>query len=1151
MDNSDKIRRLQRVMQKQRLFSVRLMTSYLCPQRCDYCHIFTEKEQQFDKPSNMKSEIACSALDTYFELMKNGKDSRLAVSFYGGEPLLNWEMLRHTLSYGNRRFGSQHVTWILNTNGTLLTPERARFLKEHRVDVHIGVDGPSKLNNQYRKFSNGKLSHERVMKALAILADCHYTLQFDSCLTDANVHDLKGLVDLAGKYGADRIYLAIPDHLPGKKDYTRDDILGAKKIAEAGAYARGQNIQLAGPWKTALFAAGSEERDFERIPHLVIDTTGLMYFGPYMDNPIGHIHAFQDVVFSNHYDSMMSRWNETKTACDGCELTRSCHSYLMNMVMYHTGAKDGCERECQLAKHILDHFPEIYGGTGTFSSGTRLKWSQFMRAGEGYDDVTRNYVYHYVNQSSVSNQRGTLFQILDLFKIPANPNNVYNAKQSPDFWPTVIELMDTGLLIPEELDESLLYLQRVHDLEDRQRLETPAFVFYYSKGMEDAMVHHRKLVEVAYERLLKTGLPVPEKKVLLYFAANQNELRRFWGNTTLPRWVHSFVTFRRLLVVNIERRIPDERQPEYIRSMKHELTHIFLGQFDVNIPVWLVEGLCEYFARPYYHENFKKDVRASQIYTFRELELFVETNFLDVDASPIFENMCYKQAHSFVHYLVNIQGEQSLLECITSTSFEKDFRSQFRQWYGRSLDSAEKKWFRTLSGFLGRPSYRNIVPSRHLHVISKNGQALFFNAVFGDNLVCSTDLLKLLKFIKNGKPSAAILNKYDAEDLDSALSDVYRAKLVVYENDSETREDVPASHSEHVQSGALINNLRLNLTRNCNMACTYCYVIHKNHDTTLMDWETARKAISYFFKLQRQHDHKSATIRFFGGEPLLNWKVLKQALQYSEEIRGDIHVNYFLNTNGTLLTEETVKELARCQVDIIISLDGIKKNHDTFRQLKTTGSSFDLTENAIDLCLMNHCHVSIDTTLGDHNYDNLKEFIDYLVARSEKFGHPLFLGLQNMTVGYQDEQDTGALHQKVEKLVAACRYASDRGLQVGGLATFPYSRIFNQEHAGRYCHAAGRELSVNPDGNIYPCGALEIQLGSIDEMDTICQKEPYLNLARRGIGTIPACEGCEIEVFCAGGCIADAACDSNIFRPTKNCDFEKAFFRAMVQEFLL
>ncbi len=1021
----------------QNMYSFRLMISYLCPQRCDYCHIFPN--QALNKPARMTLDIAKSALDQYFELMRGGY---VLVNLYGGEPLSNWEMLQNTLLYGNHLFGHK-ITWILNTNGTVLSQKRALFLKKNRVDVHISVDGASKINNHHRKFSNGTSAHNKIMAALAILRDCHYKLQLNSCLTDANVNDLKGLVDLATQFNADRIYLATPDYL-GEHEQMSHTIV-ATKIVEADTYAKQNNIALAGPWETALVS--SKYTKNKHIPYFVIDTTGLMYLSAYMDRSLGHIDDFQEIIASKNYDTISAEWNTLTEACHTCELYNTCESYLMRMVMYHTGTIEGYENECVLAKEL------------------RVKF-----------DDTKYYV--------------------------------------------------ENLLGPQET------------------LETADFVFYYSKDGHENLLHHQPLLESAY-KALKTQLPPPKSKIEVYFAPKKEDLRHFWHD--IPLWVNAFVMLGKLLVVNTDRRIPEDWQDRYIRSMRHELSHIFLKSLE--IPIWLLEGLCEFFAKPYHHNNFKKAVHQQKIYTFQELDVFIQYNFLEIDDSPISDNICYQQAHSFVYFLAHLKGIQYLLTCLQSVTAENNVQTQFKHCYGFSLVSAEKKWLKTLkNGFFDTVSYHKLHTTPHLHVISNNGKGLFFNSFLGTSQIFKTDLIILLDFIKKGKTYAEISKRYTFEAFEEVLFDLYQSKLIVYTHTND--DDFFKLESNSVKKGALIKSLRLNLTYGCNMACTYCYAINQNDDNRLMDWNIAKQAIDSFFTLP--HPHKSVNIRFFGGEPLLNWTVLQQSLDYIAHIKGTIHVNYFLNTNGTLLTDAMAKVLSRYQVAVIMSLDGIKAIHDQCRILKKTGSAFEQSDHAIDICLKNQCNLSIDTTLGNHNIHHLQDLIDYLIDKSEAFSIPIIpLGLQQMTMGYQDVQNTDVIEQQVEKLITAFKYARDKGMDIGGLVTFPYSRIFNQQQTGTYCSAAGAELSINADGTVYPCAALDMKLGDINDIMTIFSTDAYFNLTQRGIRNIPACQGCEIEVFCAGGCLADAYQDGDIFKATKNCAFEKSFFKAMVKEFML
>jgi len=1151
MSNNSQSQMYQRVLTEQQHFSFRFITTYICTQRCDYCHVYTEEGQEFDRPKHMTLDIAKKALDTYAEFMTGKKHASLSVSFYGGESMTNEKMLFGALEYGNTLIGADRMNWILNTNGTMLTPERALFLKNQNVDVHFSIDGPTAEQNRYRKWPNGKPSHEHLLKALALLKECNHRLQFDSCLTDANLHHLPELVDLAAENGADRIYLAVTDQIPGNKTYNLDYAVAAQKIAEAVRYARTKNVFLGGPWRTALFSNHSYSKQKNvKIPHLYIDTTGLMYLGAYMENPLCHVEELKKELFSDAFNAVENTWAAEKKACPPCDIKSSCNSYLKGMVMYHTGGKDGFEKECHLAKSILDRFPIIYGGAGQFSDGAKLVASS---ACESYQDQHNgaSYIYHRRTKATVYTDYEYTLQLLALFKEPICPAVLYQKSQDHRFWPTVIDLMHAELLLPEGVDDYITYLERTFHVAEKARIETDDFVFFYSQEDKEQVEHHKYFFEEAVSRLMKKGLVRTDKKLLVYAVMKQRDLKPFWGDAPLPKWVKAFVTGRRMLVVDISRYIADENSEDYIQGMMHELTHILLGLRHCHIPIWLEEGLCEYFGRAYDHESFKKIATKQPLYSFHELESLLYANFLEVDDTPIRQNMCYKQALSFTTFCINLKGRDQFLNCVWTTEEKHNFRECFHLFYDMTLDDAEKQWLETLTSSEKRPEYRRLKPATHLNMIEKDDQAIFYNSLFGGTYMCSTALTEIFDFMQNGKTFTEIYNEFDIDDFDSELRELYHKKLLVYTDQSEHRKDSIETRKNEITAGGLIDSLRLTLTRGCNLACTYCYIVNEDHDKTPMSWDTAKKAIDAFMALQKQHKHTRATIRFFGGEPILNWDVLSASLDYIDTVKDDVIIDYFMNTNATLITAEMAEKLAHHKVDIIISIDGPQKVHDAFRPMPSGKGSFAETEKAIKICLEKKCRVSVDTTLGDHNYDSLHDLIDHLASLAGEYGVTIPLGFQSMTMGFQKEQDTKEVEAKADKLVKAFSYAKNKNVMITGLVTFPYQRLFSSYQRGTYCKAAGKELAVEPDEKIFPCAALKIELGTLDALHEVFEKKEYLDLARRGAQTIPECQGCEIEVYCAGGCIADAAEGTNVLLPTKNCAFEKAFFKAMVKEFVL
>jgi uncharacterized protein len=132
--------------------------------------------------------------------------------------------------------------------------------------------------------------------------------------------------------------------------------------------------------------------------------------------------------------------------------------------------------------------------------------------------------------------------------------------------------------------------------------------------------------------------------------------------------------------------------------------------------------------------------------------------------------------------------------------------------------------------------------------------------------------------------------------------------------------------------------LTLELTQQCNLACEYCcygkyYPQTRKPSTAPMPLEVAKKAVEDFMG----HRPKRGSIGFYGGEPLLQFELLKQIVLFAEELadRYGTNVKFSMTTNGTLLTDETIHFLVRHRVRVMISLDGDKETHDRYRVFRS------------------------------------------------------------------------------------------------------------------------------------------------------------------------------------------------------------------------
>ncbi|MFA4860408.1 radical SAM protein [Methanoregula sp.] len=140
-----------------------------CNLRCRYC-VYSEAYTLSRKPSKVRMEFttAKKALDWYISLVMEGREynpvRKPAISFYGGEPLLNFDLIKKCVQYVKTTYPDLEFTFSLTTNGTLLNQEREDFLKEHGFLMNISIDGPKEEHDRNRIYQDGRGTFDDVMK---------------------------------------------------------------------------------------------------------------------------------------------------------------------------------------------------------------------------------------------------------------------------------------------------------------------------------------------------------------------------------------------------------------------------------------------------------------------------------------------------------------------------------------------------------------------------------------------------------------------------------------------------------------------------------------------------------------------------------------------------------------------------------------------------------------------------------------------------------------------------------------------------------------------------------------------------------------------------------------------------------------------------
>ena len=446
-------------------------------------------------------------------------------------------------------------------------------------------------------------------------------------------------------------------------------------------------------------------------------------------------------------------------------------------------------------------------------------------------------------------------------------------------------------------------------------------------------------------------------------------------------------------------------------------------------------------------------------------------------------------------------------------------------------------------------------PSRNLRIIAEGKKTLLYNAFYGRGLVCHRDMLDLVETLKPGISMNQLMNRYPQTNLEGSIRKLKEKCLIVENGYPEPNLPYRVYPPDVINSGAVINKLRLNVAMTCNMQCAYCYVdaTDKSSGDKMMAWPTAQKALDIFFDLQQKHHYEQSIVRFFGGEPLLNWPVISHCLDYIRKMNSGIAIEYILNTNGTIFSEPMAQKLADHKVGLAVSVDGIAKDHDRFRKFKTGKGTFRVIMTNLERFLACGCNAGVEATVGDHNIFGLEKLVRLIADLQDKYGINIPLSFQHLSIVDRKYLDTTKTGEKVEQLLKLLEFADIHGVRADtGLVHFPFNALKGQRSCGAYCRAIGGELCIYPDGGVYPCGALPVKLGTIDNIEAVFKSDLYHQLVHRVAGNIPSCRGCEIEAFCAGGCAGDVfAAKGSAGAWVKKCSLEKKLFRGLAKRFLL
>ena len=352
----------------------------------------------------------------------------------------------------------------------------------------------------------------------------------------------------------------------------------------------------------------------------------------------------------------------------------------------------------------------------------------------------------------------------------------------------------------------------------------------------------------------------------------------------------------------------------------------------------------------------------------------------------------------------------------------------------------------------------------------------------------------------------------------------------------------PATPTLQAALQTQLRQIVLQVTQNCNLRCSYCAYsgsyFNRTHTNKRMRVETALRAVDFF--LERSSGVEEVTIGFYGGEPVLEFDLIKQVISHVEEHYPARKVRYNFTTNLTLFTDEVIDYVLEKNIQIMISIDGPQPVQDKYRTFVNGKGSFaTVTANARrirerDPDYYKTCFTNTVASPGE-DYESIREFLDH----SELFGplHSSFtqvneVGLKE-AVTYGDEYYRMVRREKFKMLL----------FTLGEIDSSQASRIFAQDratllhtnrelmgggtlhsrkgHPGGPCVPGLHRFFVDVDGNFYPCERITedaaFQVGNLDTGFDLEKVEKIINVGRC---TKEECLTCWAFLHC-GTCVAN------------------------------
>lgn len=400
------------------------------------------------------------------------------------------------------------------------------------------------------------------------------------------------------------------------------------------------------------------------------------------------------------------------------------------------------------------------------------------------------------------------------------------------------------------------------------------------------------------------------------------------------------------------------------------------------------------------------------------------------------------------------------------------------------------------------------VNSGAVHVVDE----LVYNLLDEDKLDSLDNLLEKFK------------NKYSKTEISEVYSDLQ--KLI--EDEMLYSKDLYENIALNDKSKSFIKALCLNIAHDCNLRCKYCFADEGEYKgcRELMSAEVGKKAID--FVIEKSGPRKNIEVDLFGGEPTMNFKNVKEIVDYANEVgkKQGKNIRFTMTTNATLLSDEIIDYIDKNMGNIVLSIDGRKEVNDNVRVRVDGSGSYDTILPQIKKLVSKRDKNKQYYVRGTFTRNNTDFF--------EDVKHMAELGFKEISIEpvvLPDEhplslrkEDLPKIFDQYDKLYKYMLKRHKEGKDIkfyhfnidlqGGPCV--YKRISG-------CGAGHEYVAITPSGDVYPChqfvGNEKFKMGNI--FDGKLKEDIAVEFKNANIYTKPKCKNCWAKFYCSGGCQAN------------------------------